>query len=123
MRRSAVLVLCMVVFLQGCMAFAASAAGYMDAKIRYDKPYNEYRMQVEEMNKERQTQGLPPEPIKDFNGWFKEQPLTNNQIKILKNFGIITPEEARAIKQREALRKAELKAKGDSGAASGAAVK
>ena len=49
MRRSAVLVLCMVVFLQGCMAFAASAAGYMDAKIRYDKPYNEYRMQVDQI--------------------------------------------------------------------------
>ncbi|MDP2905245.1 MAG: hypothetical protein Q8O22_02945 [Candidatus Omnitrophota bacterium] len=116
MRRSAVLVLCMVVFLQGCMAYAASAAGYMDAKIRYDKPYNEYRMQAEEINKTRQTQGLPPEPIKDFNGWFKEQPLTNNQIKVLKNFGIIKPEEVKAIKEREALRRAELKAKGGSAA-------
>ena len=123
MRRSSVLLLCMVVFLQGCMAYAASAAGYIDAKIRYDKPYNEYRMQAEEINKTRQTQGLPPEPIKDLNGWFKEQPLTNNQIKILKNFNIITPEEAKAIKERETLRRAEEKAKGVSGGASAAAAR
>jgi len=102
-----VVVMCMFVFLEGCAVGAASLAGYMDMKMKYAKPYNEYKAQAEKANQQRQSQGQATEPVKDFNAWIKDQPLTNNQIKVLSNLAIISGPEAKEIREREALRKAE----------------
>jgi hypothetical protein len=106
-------ILCAAIFLQGCAVAAASLAGYMDMKSKYAKPYEEYRVKTEEANTLKLAQGEQAEPVKDFNTWIKDQPLTNNQIKVLKNLAIINGEEAKTIKEREELRKAEGKAKGN----------
>jgi len=110
MRYAKRLLMVMTVFLGGCAVGAASIAGYLDMKMKYDKPYNEYRAQAQQANLQRQSQGQATEPVKDFNTWIKDQPLTNNQIKVLSNLSIISGQEAKEIREREALHKAETQA-------------
>lgn len=104
-----ILILISIPLLQG-LALVAGSAGYAEAKSRYSKLYGVYKSEIEKANIEKEKNGLPQEQIKEFNEWIKEQPLTANEIKIFKNFRIISPEDARSIKEREALKKRENKA-------------
>ena len=97
--------LCAAPFLQGCAVFVASQLGYYEAKSKYSKPYNDYRMETELTNAERATIGLPPQPLKEFGEWIKGQPLTSNEIKVFKMRGVISEQEAKEIKKRKALDK------------------
>lgn len=84
----------MVIFLNGCAAMIASQFGYAEAKNKYSPLYDDYRIE----------QGQKDEPVQEFNDWIKDQPLTSNEIKVFKIRGVISPEEAKAIREREGLR-------------------
>lgn len=86
-------------FLQGCMAFLASQAGYQEANSRYSGQYNDYKLEQEKAE----------QPAKAYADWLKEQPLTNNEVKLFRIYGVITPQEAKDIKERQAMEKREGK--------------
>ncbi|MDI6606411.1 MAG: hypothetical protein QME65_04645 [Candidatus Omnitrophota bacterium] len=98
-----ILLLCVAPFLQGCAVFVASQLGYYEAKSKYSKPYNDYRLETELTNAERAAIGLPAQPLKEFGEWIKGQPLTSNEIKVFKMRGVISAEDAQEIKEREAM--------------------
>lgn len=93
-KNAAILFLSMVIFLNGCAAMIASQFGYAEAKNKYSPLYDDYRAK----------QDGAGEPVKEFNDWIKDQPLTSNEIKVFKIRGVISPEEAKAIREREGLR-------------------
>lgn len=93
-KNAAILFLSMVIFLNGCAAMIASQFGYVEAKNKYSPLYDDYRAKQDEAG----------EPAKEFNDWIKDQPLTSNEIKVFKIRGVISPEEAKAIREREGLR-------------------
>jgi hypothetical protein len=97
-----ILLLCAAPFLQGCAVFVASQLGYYEAKSKYSKSYNDYRLETELTNAERANTGLPPQSLKEFGEWLKEQPLTSNEIRVFKIRGVISAEDAKEIKEREA---------------------
>lgn len=99
--------LCAAFLLQGCAVFVASQLGYYEAKSKYSKPYDDYKLEAESKNAERAENGLPPQPVKEFGEWVKEQPLTSNEIKVFKMRRVISEQDAREIKEREAMKKAE----------------
>ena len=94
-KSAAIFLLCATLFMQGCLAFAASQLGYFEAKSKYTKLYDNYKSERVKAN----------EPVEKFNDWIKEQPLKSNEIKVFKNNGVISPEDAKEIKKREAEKK------------------
>ena len=88
-----------VMFMQGC-AVGILAAGVgagigmgrsgkakiMEAKTKYSEQYNNYKLGMENINLEREKAGLQPQPIKDFDEWLDEQPLTADEIKLFKKY-------------------------------------
>ncbi|MGB4520438.1 MAG: hypothetical protein WBI28_00680 [Candidatus Omnitrophota bacterium] len=90
----AILFLSTVIFLNGCAAIIASQFGYAQAKNKYSPLYDDYRVQQDQTG----------EPAKEFNDWIKDQPLTSNEIKVFKIRGVISSEEAKAIRERDAVR-------------------
>jgi len=99
-KNTQILILCTVFFLQGCIPFIASQLGYVEAKAKYTKLYDTYKIEQEEINMGREKNGLAPVPVKEYRVWLKEQPLKSNEIKVFKNNGLISAEEAKSIKQR-----------------------
>jgi hypothetical protein len=100
--------LCSVLLLQGCLAFAASQLGYMEAKSKYSKLYDVYKSDLEMRNSKDAENGLDPQPILGFKDWLIEQPLRHNEIKVFKNNGVISDEDARLIKERQAMENEEI---------------
>ena len=99
-----VLFLAATLYLQGCLALVSGSLGYQEADSKYTKLYNSYKIEQENANIERQKLGVPAEPVKEYSDWIKEQPLSNNEIKVFKSFGVISDKDAAEIK---ALRKME----------------
>lgn len=106
-RLTAAMLMCSVLFLQGCAVCAASSLGYMEAKPKYSKLYDAYKLEAENTNIEREKNGEPAEPVKEFKEWLKEQPLKSYEIKVFKNFGVISAQDAKDIKERQALERQE----------------
>ncbi len=100
--------LCSVLLLQGCLAFAASQLGYMEAKSKYSKLYDAYKTDIEMLNSKNAENGLDPQPIMGFKAWLIEQPLRHNEIKVFKNNGVISDEDARLIKERQVMENQEI---------------
>lgn len=90
-----ILLLPAAILLEGCLAFMASQLGYMEAKEKYSKLYDNYKSGQREVN----------QPVKEFNDWIKEQPLNSNEIKVFKYRGVISSQDARDIRERETMEK------------------
>ncbi len=91
-----VLILAMAILLQGCVPFMAFQLGYMEAQAKYSKLYDAYKTEQENTNQQ----------VLEFNDWLKDQPLTSNEIKVFKYRGVISPEDARDIRERKAMEQA-----------------
>lgn len=102
-----------VILVQGC-AVGILAAGVgagigmgrsgkakiMEAKTKYSEQYNTYKLGMENINLEREKAGLQPQPIKDFDEWLDEQPLTADEIKLFKKYKVSTTKD---LKNKEAV--------------------
>lgn len=104
-RFSMIWLLCAVVLLEGCGAMLLAQAGYYDSKYKYEKLYDNYRLENEMINAERARTGLAPLAAIGFKEWLKDQPLSPSEIKVFKLRGLISPREAKEIKEREAKKK------------------
>jgi len=107
MRRFIILLLVLsVLCLQGCgVALVAAGVGaaigmgragsakVMEAKAKYMERYETYNLGMEEINLEREKAGLEPRPIKEFDAWLDEQPLTPEEVKLFRKYPAQTPEE------------------------------
>lgn len=102
----ALLLLITMPFLQGC-AIGILAAGVgagigmgrsgtakmMKAKGEYTEKYNNYRVELEKINLEREKSGLKPINIPTFDEWLDTQPLTASEIKLFKKYKVSTTAE------------------------------
>jgi len=104
-RFSIIWLLCTVLLLEGCGVMLLAQAGYYEAKSKYTRLYNDYRSEMEKTNAARAKEGLAPEAVKEFKEWLKDQPLTSSEIKVFKLRLVLSTQEAREIKEREALEK------------------
>lgn len=95
-------ILCLAFCLQGCLVLAASQMGYMEATSKYERLYDKYRLEQDEINLDLQRQGLPLQPVEEYRVWLKQQPLKHYEIKAFRSHGVISAKEAKEIKQREA---------------------
>ncbi len=75
-------------------------AKIMEAKTKYSEQYNNYKLGMENINLEREKAGLQPQPIKDFDEWLDEQPLTADEIKLFKKYNVLTTKD---LKNKEAI--------------------
>lgn len=89
--------------MSGCIAFLASQAGLANAKAKYSKLYESYKEEQEEANSCRLQSGLAVVPVKEYGEWLRDQPLSDNEIKVFRMYGVITSDEARDIKEKEEL--------------------
>ncbi|MDD5432654.1 MAG: hypothetical protein PHO70_06700 [Candidatus Omnitrophica bacterium] len=96
-----ILLISSVLVFSGCVSFVASSAGYADLKAKYSKQYNGYKASVEAANIEKQNNGEPVEQVKEFKEWVQGQPLTWNDIKILRFFGVINKEESLRLREKQ----------------------
>lgn len=110
MRKSiATLLLITIPLLQGC-AIGILAAGVgagigmgrsgtakiMEAKGEYIDKYNNYRVELEKINLDREKQGMEPIYIPTFDEWIESQPLTASEIKLFKKYKASTTKELKS---------------------------
>lgn len=116
-RLIAILLLFSMPLLQGCaVGILAAGVGYgvgqgrkgtakvMEAKAKYTEQYQNYRIELEKINLEREKSGLKPVVIPTFEEWLETQPLTPSEIKLFQKYGIISAKELKA-KQKEETKK------------------
>lgn len=102
-------------FLQGCaIGILAAGVGYgvgqgrkasakmLEAKAKYTEQYQNYRIELEKINLEREKSGLKPVNIPTFEEWLETQPLSSSEIKLFQKYGIISAKELKAKQQEEA---------------------
>lgn len=125
----AVLLLLTIPFMQGCIALGLMALGtgagvgmgragtakIMKAKGEYTEKYNNYRIELEKINLEREKSGLKSVNIPTFEEWLDTQPLTATEIKLFKKYKASTTEDLkgqdRIHRQMENLKAKETKEK------------
>lgn len=92
--------------MQGCAVGIAAAgigaaiemgrsgkAKVIKARGEYTEKYNNYRVELEKINLEREKSGLKPVNIPTFDEWLDTQPLTPDEIKLFKKYGATTTKE------------------------------
>lgn len=117
----AVLFLVASFVLQGCaIGVLAAGVGYgvgqgrkasakmIEAKAQYVEKYQNYRVELEKVNLEREKAGLKPSNIPTFEEWLETQPLTASEIKLFKKYGVVSAKE---LKQKEEQQEATTVAK------------
>lgn len=109
----AILILSMMPLLQGCaVGILAAGVGYaigqgrkgtaevMEAKSKYVEKYQNYRIELEKINLEREKSGLKPTNIPTFEQWLETQPLSPSEIKLFKKYGIISSKDMKGKKSK-----------------------
>ena len=71
----------------------SGSAKIMKAKGEYTEKYNNYRIELEKINLEREKSGLKPVNIPTFEEWLDTQPLTPDEIKLFKKYKASTTED------------------------------
>lgn len=77
----------------------SGTAKIMKAKGEYTEKYNNYRIELEKINLEREKSGLKPVNIPTFEEWLDTQPLTSSEIKLFKKYKASTTEELKGQKR------------------------
>jgi len=101
-----VFLLCTLPFTQGCgVALLTAGVGYaigqgrrgkaeiLKAKAKYTEAYNQYKIEMEKINLEREKAGLKPKPVMTFEEWLDTQPLSPDEIKLFKKYKALTKKE------------------------------
>ena len=103
---TAVLLLIVTPFVQGCaIGVLAAGVGYgvgqgrkasaqmLEAKAKYVEKYQNYRVELEKINLEREKAGLKPTGIPTFEEWLETQPLSASEIKLFQKYGVLSAKE------------------------------
>ena len=77
----------------------SGTAKIMKAKGEYTEKYNNYRIELEKINLEREKAGLKPVNIPTFEEWLDTQPLTSSEIKLFKKYKASTTEDLKEQKR------------------------
>ena len=107
-----VLLLVATPLLQGCaIGILAAGVGYavgqgrkasaqmLEAKAKYVEKYQNYRVELEKINLEREKAKLNPINIPTFEEWLATQPLSASEIKLFQKYGGLSAKE---LKTKEA---------------------
>ena len=107
-----VLLLLTLPFIQGCgIGILAAGVGagigigrsgkakIIKTKGEYTEKYNNYRVELEKINLEREKAGLKPTYIPTFDEWLETQPLTADEIKLFKKYKASTTAELKGQKR------------------------
>lgn len=74
-------------------------AKVMEAKSQYVEKYQNYRVELEKINLDREKAGLKPINIPTFEEWLETQPLSASEVKLFQKYGIISSKELKAKEQ------------------------
>lgn len=86
--------------LQGCGVAALSVLGYQETKSKYTRLYDDYRSGKAMDNAENSAMGASASSVLSFHEWLLDQPLNNRELRLMKTYGDLSPEEVDLIKAK-----------------------
>ena len=108
----AILLLFAMPLLQGCgIGILAAGVGHavgqgrkgtakiMEAKSKYAEQYNNYKIEMEKINLEREKSGLEIRPIITFEEYLEQQPLSPEEVKLFRKQGVLTAKDIKEQKE------------------------
>lgn len=73
----------------------------LEAKAKYVEKYQNYRVELEKINLEREKAKLKPTTIPTFEEWLETQPLSASEIKLFQKYGVISAKELKVKEEQQ----------------------